>query len=64
MKTKMTFDQLKAMFPEPLPSVTDDNILSDATRKNHKHTHNPSRRPHIGKISPTEYRRRHLGKRK
>jgi len=66
MKAKMSFAELKAMFNDPAmigADTSDANVISDATRRGHKHAHNHSRRPHVGNISPAEYRRRHMGKR-
>lgn len=42
----------------------DKNIASKATKKGHKHFHNPTFKSRPGKFTPAEYRRKHMGKRK
>jgi hypothetical protein len=62
MKTKMTLEELKALFPPTMPDVVDKDVESDAQKKGHKHQRNPARSPSTGNITPAKYRRRHLGR--
>lgn len=68
MKTKMTWQDLKDMFPAPSPhekTGRDGKVnRTHATQKNHRHQVNPVWLPGVTGISPAEYRRRHLGKKK
>lgn len=63
---KMTWDDIKAMYPPPAPHEKEDrNGLrnrSHATQKNHRHHMGPPFFPRqILAVTPAEYRRRHLG---
>ena len=36
----------------------DPNVTSNATKRGHKHQHNPAAKPSTGKITPAQYRRK------
>lgn len=61
---KMTLDDLRSMYPEkPFHFVSPDGLIdtNGATRKRHRHNHKPTWKPRKVKLSPAEYRRRHMG---
>ena len=64
MKKKMSFQDLRSMFVDPLaiPDTSDPDVISGATKPNHKHKHNPSKKPSRGRITPAQYRRRKKNK--
>lgn len=68
MKEKMTRKELENLFPKSMAIVYKSpdglNPFNDATRKKHRHIHNPSRKPFTGIVPPSEYRRKHMGKNK
>jgi hypothetical protein len=65
MKTKMSRQDFIDLFPPYLGENTNDmRLLSNATKKGHKHKHNPSKKPSEGKVIPAVFRRRHLGRKK
>lgn len=61
MKQKMTLQDLKDLFPPPLPRGL---IVTRATNKNYRHKLNPVWLPGTPGISPAQYRRLHRGRRK
>jgi hypothetical protein len=63
---KMTLKDLKELFVPPSPHTKPNrdglNPNNKATAKHHRHVHHPAAKPSSGKITPAEYRRRHLGR--
>jgi len=72
MRKKMNWQDVVDIFRptwmDSIPDTGDPNRRSNATRKGHKHLHQPSRKPAgmMGKFfattSPAEWRRQHMGK--
>jgi len=72
MRKKMNFQDVIDIFQptwmDNIPDTNDSNRTSGATRKGHKHNHNPSRKPSVvaGKFfhiqSPAMWRRAHMSK--
>lgn len=62
---KMTRNDFLALFTsvrDPIPG--DPNEKTKATKKDHVHKHNQVWLPKGAKITPAEYRRQHLGRKR
>jgi hypothetical protein len=64
---KMSWSDIKAMFTTPSPHEKEGRdgkrIRTHATQKNHRHIVGAAFKPRrLARVSPAEYRRRHLGK--
>lgn len=64
---KMSLQDLKSLFHEYLGHRKEEGLIAHtekrgASKPNHQHAHNPSRKPSTGTITPSMYRRMRLGK--